>query len=452
MARSDPTPHYALAVRRRRMAQAGQLQAGMNHSTQSIPEMIRRRIMEPLGEGGLAQGPPDRHGAVFMCKDLIASLVSTLPAYEYTRTPDGLFEKVDRQPDFLDEPYDDADWTDYIYAQVASGLLSAGMAFGYVLKREVTDGGLAASRLMDLPPEVVSMRPRQSVFEPPQWRVEGRDVDVWPRGPLWIARGYPVAGRPIGLAPLELARLSVQVGMGARQFAWQFFRDGKVPAVVLRHPEKQGKAIREAVQQDWVDASDSREPRVVTGGWEFDAIRTAAEESQFLDTINANAADTARFFRVAPEDIGAASGGSSVTYANVEQRSIQLLVRTIGPWVVRLERRLSRLRPPGRVIRFEVDGLLRTDAKTRNQIILDQVFGGVLSVNEARALMDRPGIGEDGDRYVWPPRRQQLSEAETAGEKDVGSDPEQDDPEGEPRPGDGREEEPREDRRPVLVG
>jgi HK97 family phage portal protein len=145
------------------------------------------------------------------------------------------------------------------------------------------------------------------------------------------------------------------------------------------------------------------------GGWEFDPVRIMAEESQFLQTIDANATDVCRFFGVSPEDIGASSGGSSVTYANVEMRQIHLLVRTIGPWVIRLERRLSRLRPPGREVRFDLTALLRTDEKSRNAVISEQVRSGRLSVNEARYMEDLPDIGSDGDRYVWPPYRMQLS-------------------------------------------
>jgi hypothetical protein len=375
--------------------------------TQSVTELVRRRLQL---EDFVGAASPNAHAAAFASRDLIARLVSTLPIHEFERAADGRLVKVDQQPTLLDTPEDDLDINDWIYAQLFGGVLTAGMSFGLVA---ATDGPDSASRVLSLSPQSVSLAPRKSPLEPPQWLVEGKPEAVWPVGRLWIVRGYPVPGSPVSLSPLQLARLTINIGLGARRFADEFFRDGRVPAGVITHPETQPPDVVHAVQRVWVDETrDSREPRILTGGWSFQPERVMAEESQFLATINANAADVARFFGVAPEDIGASSGGGSVTYANVEQRGLQLVTRTIGPWVVRLERRLTRLRPPGRVIRFNLDGLLRTDQLTRERIINDGVRVGKLSINEARQLADRPGIGQDGDRYVWPPYRAQLSTPE----------------------------------------
>lgn len=373
-------------------------------STDNLVEMFLRRQRV---QNALWQGDPNRHGAVFACKDLIARMVSTLPVHEYTRDAEGRLVRSDRQPSILEEPEADVDITEWLYAQIFGGLLTPGMAFGYV--SQVNPDGSAAT-VVALDSADVELLPRRNRLDPARWSVFGQVEAPWPLGRLWIARGYPMPGTPIGLSPLGLARLSVGIGLSARQYAADWFQQGHVPPGTLEHPDKQPKEVRTEVQRQWADdTAESREVRVLTGGWTFKPQRVSAEESQFLETINANAADVCRFFGVSPEDIGASSGSGSVTYANVEQRQLQLLVRTVGPWVVRLERRLSRLVPVGREVRFTLDGLLRTDARTRASIINDEIRAGRLSVNEARALEDRPGIGQDGDRFLWPPLRQQLT-------------------------------------------
>jgi len=172
---------------------------------------------------------------------------------------------------------------------------------------------------------------------------------------------------------------------------------------------------------------------VLGDGWDVDFVNVSANESQFLEAIKSNVADVCRFFGVMPEDIGSVTPGGSLTYSNVESRQLQLLVRTLGPWIIRLERAWSRLRPRPRYVRFNVDELLRLDTATLTKMIDTLIKDGVISVNEARRMFDRPGIGVAGDRYLWPPMRMQLDAVELAIGADSDS-PAATDPELQPEP------------------
>lgn len=132
------------------------------------------------------------------------------------------------------------------------------------------------------------------------------------------------------------------------------------------------------------------------------------------NTMQANVADVARFFGVEPEAIGGTrSGGSSVVYQNVEQSEIHLLVRTINPWIVRLQRALTAIRPRPRFVKINPDALLRVDAMTRAKVHDIGVRGGWRSPDEIRGLEDEPEIPDGmGNRFLWPPGRMQLDEYE----------------------------------------
>jgi hypothetical protein len=322
----------------------------------------------------------------------------------------------------LERPNEDYAVDELIYALLFE-TLGVGMGFGWVSGRENTGAGRAPTTMTPVPTDVVTLQPRTSWAEPATWLVDGEPTPLWPLGPLWVMRGYPRWGTPVSLSPLGLARLTTSIGLGARDFAYRWFRDGNTPTGVLVYEgddpnmrdSKFASEVATAAARAWDDgAAGTRRTRALTSGWRFVAQQVRADESQFLDTIAANATDVARFYGVMPEDIGAAAqGGGSVTYANVEQRNIQLLARTIGPWVVRLERRLSMLRPPGREVRFDLSALLRTDTNTLINRIDKEIRLGTLSRDEARAMFDRPAIPDGtGGEHLWPPYRSQLSNPE----------------------------------------
>ena len=213
------------------------------------------------------------------------------------------------------------------------------------------------------------------------------------------------------MSPIERASLAIGVGLAAHRFGAQWFRDGAIPTAVATNEAEVTQTAAQIVKDRILDTMrGNREPLVMGNGWKYDQVSVAADESQFLETIKANVADVCRYFGVLPEEIGGTSGDSN-TYANVEARNLQLLVRTIGPWVVKIERALSRLRPNGQFVKFNVDALLRLDTTTRMTAYQTAIRNGWMSVNEVRELEDRPRI-DGGDRFLWPPMRAQLSEEE----------------------------------------
>ncbi len=57
-----------------------------------------------------------------------------------------------------------------------------------------------------------------------------------------------------------------------------------------------------------------------------------------------------------------------MTYATVEQNSLDCLTYTFRPWLVRFEYAFSTCFPRGQFVQFNTDEFLRIDAKTRAEI------------------------------------------------------------------------------------
>jgi hypothetical protein len=100
--------------------------------------------------------------------------------------------------------------------------------------------------------------------------------------------------------------------------------------------------------------------------------------------------------------IGAATQGSSLTYANREQRTLDFLAFTLNPWIVRLEEALTALLPRPQVVKLNTNALLRADTKTRWEVY--QIASGIktLTRNEIRAFEDLPPF-PDGDEFPEEP-------------------------------------------------
>jgi len=104
-------------------------------------------------------------------------------------------------------------------------------------------------------------------------------------------------------------------------------------------------------------------------------------------------------------------------------------MHTVEPWVIRLEQAMDMalLTPAERkkyMIKFNLDGLLRGDYKTRMEGYSIGRQGGWLSANDIRALERMTPISkeEGGDRYMVNGNMVDLKHAGHFARKDVNAD------------------------------
>jgi HK97 family phage portal protein len=339
-----------------------------------------------------------RLSAVWACIDLLAEIVSTLPVDEFRKTADGLPVAVERPTPLLKDPAADGSGFEVWCRQVMVSLLTRGNAYGFIAG--LGDDGWP-SQVEVLHPDQVTVR-REKTFGPVNWFLDNKPIGRWPNGPLWHLPAYPVPGSPVGASPIAYARDTIGVGLAAQQFGAQWFGDGAHPTQVIKSEHEinaeQAKIIKERI----IAATyDNRQPLALGDGLTMESFQVSPDESQFLETIRANVADVARFFRVPPEMIGGESG-SSMTYSTLESRALHLLTFAVGPWLTRIERSLSRLRPGPRFVKFNADALIRVDLLSRYKAHDLALRGGWKSRDDVRRIEDLPPI-PDGDEYLWPP-------------------------------------------------
>jgi len=322
-----------------------------------------------------------RLSAVWACIRLLCDVISTMPCHAYAA---GSRDPVDPAPAMLRSPAAGVPFHDWI-AQVLRSLLLSGNAWGIITSR--VGAGLRPSQVELIAPHRVTVQ--VATDGTVTYRLDGSEVD---RDDLWHVRAYPTPGSILGLSPIGYAAQAVGVGIAAEKFGAQFFGDGATPTGVLATDQRLSNDQAQQYSTIWNtffgNRTGQRRVAVLGDGMRFQQISVPPDESQFLETQKFTVAQVCRIYGVPPEMI-AAEAGNSLTYANVEMRSLDFLTYAINPWLVRLETALTDLVPRGQYCKFNTGGLLRTDLKSRYESYEIGLRAGFLTVVEVRELEDR---------------------------------------------------------------
>jgi HK97 family phage portal protein len=335
-----------------------------------------------------------RHSAVWRCQMLRADLVSTLPLYVYRGSELQVKQRIPTPPVLLN-PSADCDITEWLYSSQMS-LDDCGNAFGLVVGRD-RYGLPSQVELQDA--ATVSLRVDRSTGRR-RYLVAGHEYDPVE---VWHEKQFTVAGHPLGLSPVEYAEWSVGQGLSAAKFGLDWFRNGATPSGWFRNVARKLTADEsDGVKKKFMVAVGMREPLVTGNDWEYQAVSVKANESQFLETGRLSIQDVCRFYGVPSDMIGEGGTGSSLTYANREDRALDFLAFTMNGILTRRERALSRLTPRPHTAAFDRNQLLATDRLARAKATQLEVAAHILTPDEARLENDRPALTPE-DLAALPP-------------------------------------------------
>lgn len=323
--------------------------------------------------------------SVYGCVRMIADGVATLPVDSLRATDNGPVQI--KRPMWLDMPAPDLDldWISFA-TQVVSSLLLDGDAF--IADIYSTETGKTVN-LIPLEPCKVTVR-----------LDGGRRVIDYNGSPIsWDVLHIPAVMRPgalRGMSPVEAARQTIGLGMSAQEFAARFFGQGATMSGVIKvpgsmPPEGPGspKEMAKAFARQHAGKSKAHLPAVLQGGADWVPTGVTQEQAQFLETRQfTDAQIAAQMFMLDPSELGIGVNGTSLTYANLEQRNIRFVQRALLPWIVRIEKALSALLARPQYIKINVNALLRGDTKTRYEAYAIGIKNEFLVPNEPRAWED----------------------------------------------------------------
>ena len=396
---------------------------------------------------------------VYACVRLLAESVAQLPLHLYKVTdPDGQ-EKAQDHPLYkilYREP--NPEMTSFSYWEaVMTHLLLWGNSYSQVIR----DGKNTVLGIYPLLPENVEIDRTESgelyyIYHAYTNEVPGetnKDI-IFRRDEILHIPGLSFNGL-VGFSPIAMMKNSLGTTMAVEKYGSAFFKNGAQPAGVLEHPGvlKDPQKIRD----NWVNAyggpGNAHKVAVLEEGMAYKPISLPPEDSQFLSTREFGVEEICRIFRVPPHMV---QDLKRATFSNIEHQSIDFVVHTLDPWLVRIEKAIVKdllieeekdLYFP----KFNVDGLLRGDYKSRMDGYSVGISTGIISPNEARRKENMPPLPEDegGDFHIVNGtfiKLKDVGQQYGVASEDKANDPdtEPDEPE-EPQPDEGQEGEEQEE-------
>lgn len=332
--------------------------------------------------------------AVYASVRILATNIASLPLHAYRTTTDGTI-RVKSLPALFDQPSVHGTLWDWLHRLVSS-LALAGNAYGLVTRR---DGFGYPTGVEWLHPDDVSVQDLAwngpGSFIDPIFRWRGR---VIPKENLVHIPWFTVPWRVKGLSPIGAYAASVNAGLGAMAYSQDWFNAGGVPPGTFQNSAKQvNQQEADQIKERLVNAIRSHKPIVYGNDWEYKPIAINPHEAQFIETMKMTATQIAVVYGVPPEKVGGEKGGS-MTYANSEQESIDLVQFTLLPWVKKLESAFFPIIPQAQYVKFNLDAMIRVDVRTRHDVHFIDRRMGLKSINEIRELEDLPPItGKEAD-------------------------------------------------------
>jgi HK97 family phage portal protein len=345
-------------------------------------QLLPGRLEARRGSAVVTDDTALRHSAVWGCLRLRANLISTMPVDLFRRVG-GVQVEVPKPQVLVTPDGDRVPMTEWLYSSQFD-LDRSGNVFGLITAR---DGFGLPARIDLVPVRDVTVRLRKGVLS---YKICGT---VYEPKDVWHERQYTMSGLPIGLSPVAYAAWTIGEYLSIQEFALDWFSNGAVPAAHLKNTAKTLSPDQADETKRRFKAATKNHDVFVTGtDWEYDMIQAESAGNDWIEAKKATGSEIARFFDVPADLIDAATGGSGLTYANITQRNMQLLVMSLGPTIVRRENALSGLTPQPRYVKLNTDSLLRMDPTARAAMFSTLVNARAMTPDEARELDNRPPL------------------------------------------------------------
>ncbi|WP_227779720.1 phage portal protein [Paenibacillus sp. P13VS] len=210
-----------------------------------------------------------------------------------------------------------------------------------------------------------------------------------------------------GVSVIHWARQAVELALATEQFGADFFENGTNVGAVATLPGTLSDAaferLQKSLREKYEGLGKAHRLMLLEEGMTFSKNTIPPNDAQFLETRKFQILEIARVFRVPPHMMADLERAS---FSNIEQQSIDFVIHTIRPWLIRWEQTINwKLFSLNEQKRFFaehlVEGLLRGDSTARAAFYKEMFMIGVYSQNDIREKENDNPI-EGGDRYFVP--------------------------------------------------
>ncbi len=358
--------------------------------------------------------------AVYAGVRILAETIASLPFHTYRYTSSGKEKARDHPIYYLLHSEPNPEMTSFVFRETLMGhLLLWGNAYAQIIR----DGrGRVVGLYPLLPNKMLVNRNDQGILYY-QYEKDGQ---------TFLLRNYEVLHIPglgfdglIGYSPIAMAKNAIGMAIATEEYGAKFFANGASPGGVLEHPGvvKDPARIRESWNAVYQGSGNAHRVAVLEEGMKFQSIGIPPEQAQFLETRKFQINEIARIFRIPPHMIGDLEKSS---FSNIEQQSLEFVMYTLDPWVVRWEQAIQRAlfsesEKRQYFVKFNVDGLLRGDYQSRMNGYAVGRQNGWFSSNDIRELENLNRIPAElgGDLYLINGNMTKLADAGAFAQKNT---------------------------------
>ena len=339
--------------------------------------------------------------AVYACVRILSETMAALPLHTYRHTNSGKEKAIEHSLYYLLHNEPNPEMTSFVFRETLMGhLLIWGNAYAQIIR----DGRGKVIALYPLLPDKITV---DRTEKGELYYAYNKD------GLLYCLRSSEVLHIPglgfdglVGYSPIAMAKNAIGMAIATEEYGSKFFANGASPGGVLEHPGvvKDPARIRESWNAVYQGSGNAHKVAVLEEGMKFQSIGIPPEQAQFLETRKFQLNEIARIFRIPPHMVGDLNKSS---FSNIEQQSLEFVMYTLDPWVIRWEQAMQRaLFSPAEkkeyFAKFNVNGLLRGDYQSRMEGYAVGRQNGWLSADDIREFEDMNKLPEGcgGDKYL----------------------------------------------------
>ena len=347
--------------------------------------------------------------AVFAAVSLISDSIAALPAEAYSRYPNNTRYVLAQKPPWLAQPNIEMLWLEWCQQTMTSLLLDGNAYSGCVYDR---GGNLA--EMWPLDPRSVAVR-RNDVTRDREYLVNGRVV---PSRLILHIPGITLPGYLKGMSPVEAARQTIGLGLGAEKHQSKQLANAATPAVIIstagRLDNDTAEALGNRFDRLHGGLDNAHKTAVLGNDAKISTLTMTNDQLQFIESRRFQVNDIARWFRVPPHMIGEVEKSTSWG-TGIEQQNIMFVQTTLTPWIVRIEKALSPYIPKTATgvdtyLKLTTNAFMRGDMAARAEYMARKIEHGAARPQDWNALDDENPL-PGGDK-LWMSQNLQALDAD----------------------------------------
>lgn len=321
--------------------------------------------------------------------NIVAGTIAGLPLKSYRKIDD---ERRERISTFLDNPAGPYKLTPFAWKEmVMLHLLNHGEAF---LLHVYNNGGVLIG-LWPIHPSAISEVRTEGFNKIFKISLADGTTKEYSDDDMTHVMGLTLDGIR-GLAPISLFRQVIRTGLNADLVAAKSFSKGLLISGLVTTPnedvdEAEAKTIKESLTAKLTGVDNAGDIAFINRNLKFDKWQMTNEDAQFIESREFQVTEFARMIGVPPHLLAQVEKQTSWG-TGVEEQNLGLARFTLMGWTSRIAESLSTLLQKSRYVEFDYKGLLEGTPAQEIELIIQQVAAGLLTKDEARAILNRPPL------------------------------------------------------------